>query len=72
MDTPVDRMDRPIEKKKGIRKKHIWYFAIGLAIVVLIYMAFFADRTSTYKVDKDKLIIESVIQGQFNDYITIR
>ena len=71
MDTPVDRMDRPIEKKKGIRKKHIWYFAIGLAIVVLIYMAFFADRTSTYKVDKDKLIIESVIQGQFNDYITI-
>jgi HlyD family secretion protein len=71
MDTPVERMDRPIEKKKGIRKKHIWYFAIGLAIVVLIYMAFFADRTSTYKVDKDKLIIESVIQGQFNDYITI-
>jgi HlyD family secretion protein len=34
-------------------------------------MAFFSDRTSTYKVEKDKLIIESVIQDQFNDYITV-
>jgi HlyD family secretion protein len=34
-------------------------------------MAFFADRTSTYKVEKDKLIIESVTEDQFNDYITV-
>ncbi len=34
-------------------------------------MAFFADRTSTYKVEKDKLIIETVIEDQFNDYITV-
>jgi HlyD family secretion protein len=34
-------------------------------------MAFFADRTSTYKVEKDKLIIETVIEEQFNDYITV-
>jgi HlyD family secretion protein len=34
-------------------------------------MAFFSDRTSTYKVEKDKLIIETVIQDQFNDYITV-
>ena len=64
-------MDRPIEKKKGIQKKHIIYFVIGLAILSLIYMAFFSERTSTYKVDKDKLIIESVIKDQFNDYITV-
>jgi HlyD family secretion protein len=38
---------------------------------VLIYMAFFADRTSTYKVEKDKLIIETVTEDQFNDYITV-
>ncbi len=64
-------MDKVIPKKKGLQKKHIGYIAIGLAIIVLIYMAFFADRTSTYKVEKDKLIIETVTEDQFNDYITV-
>ncbi len=71
MDKPLERMDKPIAKKTGIQKKHIGYFGIGLAMIVLIYMAFFTDRTSTYKVDKEKLIIENVIKDQFNDYITV-
>ncbi len=71
MDTPKNTMDKVIPKKKGLQKKHIGYIAIGLAVVVLAYMAFFADRTSTYKVEKDKLIIETVTEGQFNDYITV-
>ena len=71
MDTPLERMDKPIAKKNGIQKKHFGYAGIGLAMAVLIYMAFFTDRTSTYKVDKEKLIIENVIEDQFNDYITV-
>jgi len=71
MDTPKETMDRILPKKKGLQKKHYIYIAIGLAMIVLIYMAFFTDRTSTYKVDKDKLIIETVIRDQFNDYITV-
>jgi HlyD family secretion protein len=71
MDTPRETMDKIIPKKKGLQKKHLGYIGIGLAMIVLIYMAFFADRTSTYKVEKDKLIIESVIEDQFNDYITV-
>jgi HlyD family secretion protein len=71
MDTPKNTMDKVIPKKKGLQKKHIGYIVIGLAVVVLAYMAFFADRTSTYKVEKDKLIIETVTKDQFNDYITI-
>jgi HlyD family secretion protein len=71
MDTPLERMDKPIEQKKGLKKKHIGYIVLGLAVIFLIYMAFFTDRTSTYKVEKDKLIIESVIEDQFNDYITV-
>src|SRR5664279_191745 len=71
MDTSKNTMDKVIPKKKGLQKKHIGYIAIGLAVVVLAYMAFFADRTSTYKVEKDKLIIETVTEGQFNDYITV-
>jgi HlyD family secretion protein len=71
MDTPVERMDKPIAKKKGLQKKHIVYAGIGIAMIVLIYMAFFGDRTSTYKVEKEKLIIETIIEDQFNDYITV-
>jgi HlyD family secretion protein len=71
MDTPINSMDKPIEKKKGLQKKHIGYIALGIVFILLIYMAFFSSRVSTYKVEKDKLIIESVISGQFNDYITV-
>jgi HlyD family secretion protein len=71
MDTPHETMDKPIARKKGLQKKHIIYIIVGLAMIVLIYMAFFTDRTSTYKVEKDKLMIETVIEDQFNDYITV-
>lgn len=71
MDTPLERMDKPIPKKKGLKKKHIIYIVIALAFISLIYLAFFTDRSSTYKVDKDKLIIETVTKDVFNDYITV-
>jgi HlyD family secretion protein len=71
MDSPRETMDKIIPKKKGLQKKHYGYIAIALVIVALIYMAFFTDRTSTYKVEKDKLIIETVTEAQFNDYITV-
>jgi HlyD family secretion protein len=71
MDTPRETMDKVIPKKKGLQKKHLGYIGLGIAMIVLLYMAFFADRTSTYKVEKDKLIIETVTEDQFNDYITV-
>jgi HlyD family secretion protein len=71
MDTTTEKMDKAIPKKKGLQKKHFGYLGIGIAMIVLIYMAFFSDRTSTYKVEKDKLIVETVIEDQFNDYITV-
>lgn len=71
MDTPLEKMDKVLPKKKGLQKKHIGYIVFGIIILVLFYMAFFSDRTSTYKVEKDKLIIETVTEGQFNDYITV-
>lgn len=71
MDTPTEKMDKPIAKKTGLQKKHIGYIAIGIVIIVLVYMAFFSSHTSTYKVEKEKLIIETIIQDQFNDYISV-
>ena len=59
------------QRKKAFRRNTLDILASGLAMIVLLYMAFFADRTSTYKVEKDKLIIETVTEDQFNDYITV-
>jgi len=64
-------MDIVIEKKKGIRPRHLF---IGLAIallVLLIYMAFFRKHVSTLRVDTDKVTVEAVQQGTFHDYITV-
>ena len=71
MDTPIETMDKAIPKKKGLQKKHIGYLAGGIIFIVLIYMAFFSSHASTYKVAKEKLIIETIIKNQFNDYISV-
>lgn len=64
-------MDRVIEKKKGIRKKHLPYIGGGVIIIALILYLIFYNRSSTLNVDHEKLTIETVIKGQFDDYITV-
>jgi HlyD family secretion protein len=64
-------MDRVIEKKKGIKKKHI-YIALGtLGLFFLLYQIIWADHSSVMRVEKEKLSISTVESGMFNDYITI-
>ena len=71
MDTPNETMDRVIEKKKGIRPKHI-YMGLGIGVLlVLIFMAFFKKNVSTLRVEADKVTIETVEKGIFHDYITV-
>jgi HlyD family secretion protein len=71
MDTPAETMDRVIEKKKGIRPKHI-YMGLGIGVLlVLIFMAFFRKNVSTLRVEADKVTIETVEKGIFHDYITV-
>lgn len=64
-------MDRPIEKKKGLKKKHIYMAGGGLLFLLLLYKAFFGANVSTYRVDTEKVTIETVTQGTFHDYITV-
>jgi HlyD family secretion protein len=71
METPTEKMDKILPKKKGLQKKHIGIIVLVTVIIVFIYMAFFSSHTSTYKVEKEKLIIETIIQDQFNDYISV-
>lgn len=64
-------MDKVIEKKKGLRPKHI-IWAVGVLVLgVLMYKVFFTQTGSTFRAEKDKLTISAVEDGQFNDYITV-
>jgi HlyD family secretion protein len=64
-------MDRKIEQKKGLKRKHIYYAIGGILFIVLIYKAFLTERISTFSTDIEKLSVEAVKDGVFNDYITV-
>lgn len=64
-------MDRKIEKKKGLRPKHIIWIVAGVAFAFLLFKVVTGSSGSVYRAEKDKLTISSVIDGEFNDYITV-
>ncbi len=64
-------MDRKIEKKKGLKKKHIPFIAGGALLLWLVAWLVFGDHSSTLRVEARTVTIEPVQQGVFNDYIRL-
>jgi len=64
-------MDKVIEKKKGIQKKHIFWGLGVLLVGFLISQLVFGDHSSVFRAEKDKLSVSTVEDGIFNDYITV-
>ncbi len=64
-------MDKVIEQKKGLKKKHIPYIVGGIFVLTVIGWLVLGDHTSTLRVEKGKVTIEEVTDGVFNDYIRI-
>src|SRR5680860_866817 len=64
-------MDKAIEKKKGLRMKHILWIVGGLAIAFLLYTVIFSEHSSVFRAEKEKLTISTVEASLFNDYITV-
>ncbi|MCC8174624.1 MAG: HlyD family efflux transporter periplasmic adaptor subunit [Odoribacter sp.] len=64
-------MDKVIEKKKGLKKKHIPYIIGGGLLLLFVGWLIFGDHSSTLRVEKDKITVEEVKRGIFNDYIRI-
>jgi len=64
-------MDKIIEQKKGIKKKHIPYIIGALFLLSVGAYAIFQDRSSSMNVDPEKISIEMVTKGKFDDYITV-
>lgn len=62
-------MDRKIERKKGIRPKHIIYGVVGLAVIFLLVKIIKDSNVSSLRVEKDKITIEEVQFGDFDDFI---
>ena len=64
-------MDIQLEKKKGIRKKHIPYL-VGVAVLLLAFgWLIFGNHKSKYNVERSKIMIQTAVKGEFNDYIRI-
>ena len=64
-------MDRKIEKKKGIRPKHIIITVAIIIVGFLVYKLISTAGTSTYRTDIEKVTVSKVAKGSFKDYISI-
>lgn len=64
-------MDRKIEQKGGIRKKHIPYIAGGIFVILVAAWLLFGDHRSSLRVDTRTLTIAEAKQGEFNDYVRV-
>jgi HlyD family secretion protein len=64
-------MDKNIEKKKGIRLKHLWIGIAVLLVLGMILMSIFSSQLSVYRVEREKVTISLVSHDVFNDYISL-
>ncbi len=64
-------MDTIIEKKRGFKRKHWGYAAGGVLLVALVLYLVLRDTSSALRVERDRLTIETVVNGEFNDYIRV-
>jgi HlyD family secretion protein len=62
-------MDRKIEKKKGIRLKHVIYVAAGLAFILLMVKMISGSGVSTLRVEREKITVDEVQYDDFDDFI---
>ncbi|WP_165042328.1 efflux RND transporter periplasmic adaptor subunit [Dysgonomonas sp. ZJ709] len=64
-------MDTIIEQKKGLKKKHIPFLIGGLIFLIVIIWLVFGNHSSKLNVEKDRVTVQEVTHGQFNDYVRI-
>lgn len=64
-------MDRIIEKKKGLRKKHVPYLIGGGFVLAVLLWVVFGNHASTLRVERRGISIVAVERGEFNDFIRV-
>ncbi|WP_243347380.1 efflux RND transporter periplasmic adaptor subunit [Parabacteroides sp. FAFU027] len=64
-------MDRIIEDKRRIKPKHLKIaIPVLLTIGLILFMAL-RDKSDTFRIEKDKVTIDPVTNGMFQDYIQV-
>lgn len=64
-------MDIQIEKKKGLKKKQIPFIASGILLLLAILWIIFGNHAQKLNVERERLSVQLVTQGEFNDYIRV-
>lgn len=64
-------MDRIIEPKKGLKRKHIFWGFGGMLFIAVLAKVIFGNNSSAYRTDAERLTVSTVEEGFFNDYITV-
>lgn len=67
----MNNMDTRIERKSRFRRKHLYEAAGSVLLLLCIFYFIFRDTSSSMKVEKERLTIAAVEQGEFNDYIRV-
>lgn len=64
-------MDRKIEHKGFLRKKHIPYIFAGIFGILLVMWLVLGDHRQTLRVEKDSLILAKAEKSEFKDYVRV-
>ncbi len=64
-------MDRKIEHKGLIRKKHIPWMVGGALALIFVSWLILGDHRQTLRVDKESIVIATVTEGEFADYVRV-
>ncbi len=64
-------MDIQLEKKKGIRSKHLPYILGGAFIVFVAAWRIFGDHSRSVRADNRTVTISEAVAGEFNDYTRV-
>lgn len=64
-------MDRIIEDKSWIKKKYRKYIYVAVVVMAGLSILLFTSNVSSVRVERDKVSVEVVFKGLFNDYIQV-
>jgi len=64
-------MDRKIEKKKWPPKRIAAYSGSILVVFIIIYQLSFSDKSSRLNVNRERMVISTVRQGDFQEFIPV-
>ena len=64
-------MDKVIEDKRWIKPKHWKYILLSAVILTSVLFMMFRNPVSTYRVEKEKITIEPILNGEFYDYLSV-